>query len=107
MVAAMTWCIGYMQKELQEHDTASLVVLSDSNLIVSHITGKSKARTKKTAMLLSELQSVRDQLALEVEEIVIEQIPRNFTHEADELASQAMQEHVAEESKQKYPFLIN
>lgn len=112
MVTAITWMIGYMQ-EMEEPlraagDVVNLTILSDSILVVNMINGAAKPRTDETksyiAEIASDLDELREQAGLKTLEV--KHIGREFTHEADALATDVSQSKQREKAKTEFPFLI-
>lgn len=81
-----------------------ILVLSDSNLIVSQVKGDYAV---KAAGLRPYWQKVKDLIAQFPERTVvtIDQVPREYTHEADALARAEADKGREKEIENKYPFL--
>lgn len=85
----------------------SITLLTDSSLVVSQANGEFKART-------GDIREMRDTLLAAVEdlkeliksdEVKIDHAPREYTHEADNLARSVVEDQVSQEFENKYPFL--
>ncbi len=93
IIAGLEYAKGHGMKEI--------TVLSDSNLVINQITGEYRAKEQSLAALLSIVEGLEKKIGT----IFFDQVPREYTHEADVLAEAAAQQGVRTEVEKKYPFL--
>lgn len=90
--------------QIEELNLDNVVILSDSNLIVSQIQGTFRIKNANLKTFAMTLKKRFKELSTE-KNIKIDYVPREYTFEADALARQASVESSEQETETKYPFL--
>lgn len=85
----------------KENNFSDVVVLTDSNLVFNQVNGNYKVKVPNLRILLNKVSA----LINEFKSFVIDYVPREYSHEADELARIASERGVNKMTEKKYPFL--
>lgn len=80
-----------------------VTILTDSNLVYSQIKGDYKVKEKSLRPYFDQVMTAK----LGVKKITFDFVPREYTHEADELARGASEQGIEKEVEKKYPFLTH
>ena len=86
-----------------KHAVTKVILLADSNLVVSQVGGNWKAAAG-VAQYVKEAKRYVELLRRKAE-VVIDHIPREYNTEADALSTQACDKAVEQSVEEKYPFL--
>jgi ribonuclease HI len=86
-----------------QHGVTKVILLADSNLVVSQVGGSWKA-SGDTKVYVQEAKKWVELLRRKAE-VVIDHIPREYNTDADALSTQATDKAVEQSVETKYPFL--
>lgn len=83
------------------HSMNNVVILTDSNLIHKQIIGEYKAKEQHLKSYIEIVKGLKKSII----NCEFDYVPREYTHEADELARKAAEKGADDATESKYPFL--
>jgi len=89
----------------REHDINKITILTDSALIVEQLNGKFKIKQATLKPIHAQVKENIDRLRSEGFVITLDQVSREYTVKADELAGEEALKAMSTGSEEKYPFL--
>lgn len=90
---------------LKENDIKKVYFFCDSLLLISQVKGTWRVKAPYIAEYVEKIQSLLEKVNKKIKNVVIDHVPREFTHKADELASKALKIEHKRLVSEKYAFL--
>lgn len=81
----------------------NIVIITDSELVVRQLNREWKVKTPGLREYIKDIERLRSGFL----EVVFDYVPREYTHEADELARAASEKGEEKVVEEKYPFLTH
>lgn len=102
---AVLFAIEKAEEYAREKDIRKITILTDSALIVEQLNGVFKIKQRNLKPLHEEVTEEIERLRNEGWNIIIDQVSREYTLRADEIASEEALKAMSTSTEKKYPFL--